>query len=81
MKTWGDIVREYVPDATDEEVDYILWERTAYPVASEETVRRHLSEYVDGVVRCDRCDRKLARGTEWGLCPECRDGKADLSED
>lgn len=25
------IVREYFPDASDEEVDFILWEHTGYP--------------------------------------------------
>ncbi len=41
-KTWGDVVREYVPDATDKEVDFILWEYTCYPQCPEETIRKQL---------------------------------------
>ena len=29
--TWADIVRRYFPTATDDEVHYILWEKTGYP--------------------------------------------------
>ena len=29
--TWGELVREYFPDATDDEVDFILWEKTGFP--------------------------------------------------
>ena len=29
--TWLELVREYFPDATDEEADYILWEKTGFP--------------------------------------------------
>ena len=29
--TFGDVVREYFPDATPETIDYILWEKTGYP--------------------------------------------------
>lgn len=30
-KTFGEIVREYFPDASDEEAKCILWSRTGYP--------------------------------------------------
>ncbi len=41
-KTWRDMAREYVPKATDEEIDFILWEYTCYPFGSEEDVRNQL---------------------------------------
>lgn len=31
MSTWGDLVREYFPNATDKEVNHILWNYTGYP--------------------------------------------------
>ncbi len=30
-KTFEEIVKEYFPDATDDEVEYILWEKTGFP--------------------------------------------------
>jgi len=29
--TYAEVVREYFPDASDEVVDFILWERTGFP--------------------------------------------------
>lgn len=29
--TFGEIVKEYFPNASDDEIEYILWERTGYP--------------------------------------------------
>lgn len=29
--TFGDVVREYFPDATTEQADFILWEKTGFP--------------------------------------------------
>lgn len=43
--TWIDLVREYFPDATEKECDFILWERTAFPVTGEETIREQLEQY------------------------------------
>lgn len=42
--TWGDYIRQYNPDATDKEVDYVLWEETCYPMDSEETLKQ-IAEY------------------------------------
>lgn len=28
---WLELVKQYFPDATDEEADYILWEHTGFP--------------------------------------------------
>ena len=30
-KTFGEVVREYFPDASNDEIDFILWETTGYP--------------------------------------------------
>lgn len=44
-KTWFDLVREYFPDSTDKECDFILLEKTAFPVCGVEEVKRQLEEY------------------------------------
>jgi hypothetical protein len=43
--TWNDLVRKYIPNATDEECKYILMERTAFPLASVETVENQIKDY------------------------------------
>ena len=53
-KTFKEVVREYFPDASDEDVEFILWERTGYPsfwripkdgASSIECLRKQLSDY------------------------------------
>ena len=39
-KQWGEVVRHYKPEATDEEVDLILWEETCYPMSTVETINQ-----------------------------------------
>jgi len=39
-KTWGEIVRYYKPESTDEEVDSILWEHTCYPMDNFTTIQQ-----------------------------------------
>lgn len=36
--TWIDIMRQYKPDITDKEANYILWEHTCYPFDDKTTV-------------------------------------------
>lgn len=43
--TWNDLVRRYFPDADDKACDYILWEKTAFPIADIETIEKHLQDY------------------------------------
>lgn len=43
--TWGDLIRKYKPEATDEEVEFILWERTAFPMAPTEYVIKQIEEF------------------------------------
>ena len=31
MTTYGDIIKEYFPDATEEFCEFVLWEKTGYP--------------------------------------------------
>jgi len=66
--TAGDIVREYFPDATDDECEFILWEKTGYPCfwnipedgsTPEECFRHQLGRF------------KLARDTGRKLCSIC----------
>jgi hypothetical protein len=45
--TWNDLVREYIPNATDEFADWVLWERTCFPMGSVAAVRQHLQEFKD----------------------------------
>lgn len=44
IMTWWDLVRKYFPEATDEECEYILWEKTAYPMGNVNTVEQHIKE-------------------------------------
>jgi hypothetical protein len=43
--TWGDLVRKFFPNATDAICEFILWEKTAYPLVSAEEVEKQLQEY------------------------------------
>ena len=54
--TWIELVKEYFPDATGEEAEYILWEETGFPAfwdiprdgrTVEECCRKQLQEYKD----------------------------------
>lgn len=44
---WNDLVRKYFPNASDEEVDYILYNETAFPICGLETVVKQLEELKD----------------------------------
>ena len=55
-KTIGEVVREYIPDATDEEIEFIVWEKTGYPsfwcipqdgATPEECFRKQVREYAE----------------------------------
>lgn len=47
-KTWGDVVREFKPGATDDEVNYILWNESAYPFAPYETIMKQIKTFLEG---------------------------------
>ena len=45
-KTYLDLVREYFPDSSDKVADWILWEKTPFPMRmDEESIREYLVEY------------------------------------
>ena len=44
-----DLVKEYFPDASDDEADYILWEFTTFPmVQGEDELRKQLQKFREG---------------------------------
>jgi len=43
--TWMDLVKKYFPNASEKECDFILWEKTAFPLCDLETVERQLQEF------------------------------------
>lgn len=38
--TWGEVIRAFKPDASDEFVDFFLWECTCYPFDNETTLQQ-----------------------------------------
>jgi len=53
-KTFGEVVREYFPNASDDEVGFILWEKTGYPCFwetdnTETCLRKQLREFKEEV--------------------------------
>jgi hypothetical protein len=54
MPTFAEVVKEYFPDANDDEVDFILWSETGYPSFWETDdvevcLRKQLQEFKDRV--------------------------------
>ena len=43
--TMLDLVREYLPDVSENDADYILWNHTSYPFGGEAEIRRHLAAF------------------------------------
>lgn len=72
--TVQDIVRAGYPNATDEETEYVIWNRTSYPFkgltakmvykAASQTYRASKK----GLQLCDFCDNIA---TECGICSKC----------
>ncbi len=46
--TWKDVVDELLPESqfTEEDMDYILWNETAYPFCTPEHGRQQIIEYL-----------------------------------
>ncbi len=44
---WIELVREYFPNCTDIEADFILWEKTCFPFGPVEMVKNQLLELKD----------------------------------
>ncbi|WP_303752923.1 hypothetical protein [Bacillus velezensis] len=62
--TWIDLVRKYFPDANDKQCDFILWEKTAFPLASVETVESQLQENQTIMFADRRSNRIMKEATE-----------------
>lgn len=48
MTTYLDVAREYFPDASDDELNFILWEKTGFPCFFEDglnSLREQLATY------------------------------------
>lgn len=39
IRTWHDLIRRYIPDADDKRCEFILWEKTAFPLVPVETIK------------------------------------------
>jgi hypothetical protein len=80
MSTAAAIAREYFPEASIDELEFILWERTAYPFAPVDDLRDQLARYADFTYRypnalpCEFCNNLTVGGSL--LCLIC---KVDLA--
>lgn len=45
MRSYIELVRKHIPCATDDYCEYVLWEKTAFPLASAETINGQIIEY------------------------------------
>lgn len=51
-KNYLDLVRDYFPNVSDKEADWILWEKTPFPMRmDEQEIGRYLAEYKKEVSR------------------------------
>ncbi|MEK6280290.1 MAG: hypothetical protein AABN95_08025 [Acidobacteriota bacterium] len=69
-----ELVREMFPDATEDEADFILWERTAFPFNDIEGTRAQIMEFKQAIDKhpnarfCDFCSNlALVKG----CCATC----------
>jgi len=46
-ETWRDLVTARLPEVTEEEADFILWEHTAFPMADRETIITQINAYAE----------------------------------
>jgi len=44
--TWLDLVRKYLPGISDEYADFILWEKTCFPMGDKKTIEKQIKEFV-----------------------------------
>lgn len=78
-----DIVRVFFPNATEEEIKYILWNHTSYPLGSPDPKVSAKAYYAASLYRlkqtlemgrvpCDGCGRPAKKNDS--LCKGCRSG-------
>ncbi len=53
--TFIELVRTYEKDLTDEECDFILWEKTGFPFCDMETIEKQLRDFFDKD-KCKDCE-------------------------
>ena len=68
--TWVELVKKYFPNASEEEIDFILWEKTCFPMGSAEEVEKQLKK-LKGIA-ISKVDW-IKQGVEHGYCsyPVC----------
>lgn len=71
-----DIAKEIFPDKPNDWLDYVLWNRTAYPLNDPTAYRLQLMEFRDAIEECpegrnlcEMCNR-LALPDQW-VCEYC----------
>ena len=48
--TWNDLVRKYIPNATDEECEYVLWNKTPFPITlNAKIIQDYIKEYASKI--------------------------------
>lgn len=47
VNTWNELVRKYIPDATDELCEKVLWEFTEFPGGELKFIEKQIQEYAD----------------------------------
>ncbi|GIN35710.1 hypothetical protein CHCC14600_2579 [Bacillus licheniformis] len=57
--TWIDLVRKYFPDANDKQCDFILWEKTAFPLVLAEIVEKQLQQEYQMMMFADRRSNRI----------------------
>ena len=77
MSSAGEIVRAAVPDATDDFISYVLWERTPYPVGAVTAQQLYKAAsgaaraYRNGILLCYFCHNKLEAPDKL-VCSTCK---------
>lgn len=49
--TWNDLIRKYIPKASDDECDYILWEKTCFPMGEYDVIEKQIQEYKNNIIK------------------------------
>ncbi len=47
--TMQDCIKHYFPDITDEEIEFILWEKTCFPFSDETSINQLYTFYLETV--------------------------------
>jgi hypothetical protein len=75
-----DVIRAAIPDASDQLCDFILWDRTYFPLGAVtpkdlyRAAARWRRAAERGIVLCELCDRIAVTG-RW-TCKRCEDALA-----